>query len=56
MYTLLSKLIMVVGFLLLVFMIYTEDEPGAIPLFLVLVGTGWYFITRFRMRSQRQAK
>jgi hypothetical protein len=52
MQALLSGIIMVVGVLLMTFTIYTESEPGALPLFLVLGSTIWYFITRFRMRSQ----
>lgn len=41
----------VTGFILLIMMIYTEDEPGAIPLLLLVIGTGWYFLTRFREKN-----
>ncbi len=51
---LLSLLTMGHGFLLLISMIVIEDEPGAIPLLLILLGTGWYFILRFRTRSRPQ--
>lgn len=45
--------ILVIGVALMIFMITTESEPGALPLLLVLVGTGWYLLTRRRMRSHR---
>lgn len=50
---LISILITVIGIVLLTFMIVTEDEPGAIPLLLIVTGTGWYFITRSKMKSQK---
>jgi len=52
MHSLLSVLTLVMGVALLIFMIVVEDEPGAIPLLLIVAGTGWYFITRNRIRSQ----
>ncbi len=48
---LLSLLVLLVGIILLVFMIITEDEPGAIPLLLVIFGAGWYLFTRSKLRS-----
>jgi len=47
----LSVLTIVLGIALLVFMIIVENEPGAIPLLLIVIGTGWYFLTRYRLRS-----
>jgi hypothetical protein len=55
-HSLLSQIIMGIGVLLLVFMIITEDEPGALPLFLLLAGSIWYFITRYRIRSLSHQK
>lgn len=52
--TILSSVVLAVGFMLLVFMIITEDEPGAIPLLLILTGTIWFFITHLRKRSWRK--
>lgn len=52
-HTLLSALTIVIGALLMTYMIYVESEPGALPLLLVVGGTGWYFITRARIRSHR---
>lgn len=48
---LIAKLILAVGFVLMVRQMYFDDEPGAIPLLLIVVGTGWYFATRRRMRT-----
>lgn len=48
----LSVLTIVIGLLLLTFMIVVEDEPGAIPMLLILFGTGWYLFTRHKIRSQ----
>jgi hypothetical protein len=45
---LLSLITLSIGVLLMVFMIITEDEPGALPLLLIIIGTGWYFISWFR--------
>lgn len=56
MQSLLSKLVIAIGILLMVFMITTESEPGALPLFLILVGTIWFFITKFRLRSQSRTQ
>lgn len=52
---LIATIFMVVGILLMTFTITTESEPGALPLLLVVVGTGWYIITRFRLRSHNRA-
>lgn len=52
MYKLLSLLTIFIGLALLTFMIVVEDEPGALPLVLIVIGTGWYFFTRLKIRSQ----
>jgi dipeptide/tripeptide permease len=51
---LLSALILMTGVLLMAYMISVESEPGAIPLFLIVLGTGWYATARFQHRSHRQ--
>ncbi len=48
----LSIITIVLGLALLIFMIKVEDEPGALPLFLILVGTVWFFVNRVRIRRQ----
>lgn len=47
---LLSALLLGVGLLLLAFMVVTEDEPGALPLGLVLTGAVWHVVARRRRR------
>ena len=42
-----------IGIVLLGFMIAVEDEPGAIPLFLIIAGTVWFFTTRSKIKSQQ---
>ncbi|MEP1152760.1 MAG: hypothetical protein JXR20_01300 [Balneola sp.] len=39
----LSILMIITGVLLMGFMIVVEDEPGAIPLLLLIIGTAWLF-------------
>jgi lipoprotein signal peptidase len=48
---LLSVLTIGVGVVLLIYMILVENQPGAIPLLLIVFGAGWYFITRHRNRA-----
>lgn len=35
-----------VGVALMLGMMYWESEPGAIPLALILIGGGWWFVAR----------
>lgn len=44
----LSIVLITVGLVLMIFMITVEDEPGAIPLFMILSGIVWFFKTRLR--------
>lgn len=41
----------VIGLALIIMMIVVEDEPGALPLALIVGGAGWYLVTRRRARS-----
>ncbi len=50
---LISILMIVIGIALMTFMVIVEDEPGAIPLLLIVMGTGWYFVTRSKMKAQK---
>ena len=45
----LSLLVLLIGAGLMARQMYADDEPGAIPLLLVLVGVGWFLITRVRI-------
>lgn len=53
-HTRLSVLTFVTGLVLMARQMYADDEPGAIPLLLVVVGIAWFVITRVRI--QRAAK
>jgi len=48
---LVSLIITTIGILLMIFMIISESEPGAIPLLIIIFGAGWYFITKLKIRS-----
>lgn len=47
----LSALAVLIGVALMVYMIYAESEPGAIPLLVATLGIGWYVITQNKIRS-----
>lgn len=53
-HTRLSVVAIVIGVVLMIFMISTESEPGALPLLLILGGTGWYLLMRGRTRSHHR--
>ena len=50
----LSALTIAIGFVLMLGKIYADREPGAIPMLLVVLGTGWYLVARVRTRSRRR--
>jgi len=52
---LISAIIFFIGLALMIFMITTESEPGALPLLLVVVGITWHLIPRFRFRRVAKA-
>ena len=45
----LSILMIIIGVSLMGFMIVVEDEPGAIPLLLIVTGVVWYFYIKRKM-------
>ena len=47
-----SMLILAIGIALLIYMVTVEDEPGALPLGLIVLGIGWFFIARARLRPR----
>jgi hypothetical protein len=47
----LSFLTLLIGFALLIMMIVVEDEFGALPLGLIVVGAAWHLVTRRRIKS-----
>lgn len=50
----LSILTIAIGFVLMAAKIYADSEPGAIPLLLVVLGVGWYFVRRVRTPSHHE--
>ena len=50
----LAALTVAAGLVLMAGKIYADSEPGAIPMLLVVLGTGWYLVTRARTRSPRR--
>jgi len=51
---LLSALVLAIGLVLMTYMIYVESEPGLLPILLVVLGVGWYAITRARVRWRHE--
>lgn len=43
-----------IGLALMIMMIVMEDELGALPLALIVLGTAWYLMTRRRARLSRK--
>lgn len=50
-HSVLSTVTIVLGLVLLVYMVTVEDEPGALPLLLIVVGIGWKLVMRYRVRA-----
>jgi hypothetical protein len=53
-HTALSLLVVALGVALLIYMITVEDEPGALPLALIVGGIAWLVIARVRIRPREQ--
>ncbi len=47
----LAVLVLVLGLFLLIFMITIEDEPGALPLMLIVASTIWLLIINYRNKK-----
>lgn len=50
----LSALTVALGVVLLIYMVTVENEPGGIPLLLIVLGGGWHLTTRARIRSHHR--
>ncbi len=46
-----SIVIILLGLVLLAFMVIVEDEPGALPLFLIITGTTWLLFIQKKIRK-----
>lgn len=44
-----------VGLALMIYMITVEDEPGAVPLLMIITGAVWYFFARKQKLMQNIA-
>lgn len=51
--TVVAMLIIIVGVVLMIGKIVVDSEPGGIPILLILVGTGWFFVQQIRTRSHQ---
>jgi hypothetical protein len=51
-HTLLAATLTLLGMALVAFMVVVESEPGALPLAMVLAGSAWLGITRWRARRR----
>ena len=51
-YTALSILILLFGVISLVYMIKVEDEPGALSLFLIILGTLSLIVNQVKIKKQ----
>jgi hypothetical protein len=48
----LSLLTVFLGIVLLIYMIMVEDEPGALPLLLIVTGVVWFIISRNQIKKK----
>ena len=53
-HTPISVITIAIGVVLMIYMIFVEDEPGGIPLLLIVFGIGGYFVMRVRIRSHQK--
>jgi DMSO reductase anchor subunit len=54
-YRMLSVLIILLGVLFMIYMITVEDEPGALPLFLIISGTVGFIINKSHLKKRLRA-
>lgn len=47
----LSLLTILLGAVLLVYMIKVEDELGAVPLILIIIGIVWFFVNLYQSKK-----
>jgi hypothetical protein len=46
-----SIITILLGAILIFYMIKVEDEPGALPLFLLFAGTVWLIVTQLQIKK-----
>lgn len=52
-YKIFSIAIILIGVILITYMMKIEDEPGALPLFLIVIGISWFITNQIKIRNQR---
>jgi hypothetical protein len=55
-YRILASLTVLFGAILIIYMIRVEDEPGALPLLLIIAGTVWLFTVQYRIKRHLRNK
>lgn len=50
-YRILSLLTILIGVLLMTYMIKAEDEPGALPLLLIITGILWFIVNQIKLKN-----
>ncbi|NND71550.1 MAG: hypothetical protein HKN43_08215 [Rhodothermales bacterium] len=53
-HSLLSMVTISAGAVLMIFMIVAEDEPGAIPLLMIVLGAAWYLASTKKAGRNQQ--
>jgi hypothetical protein len=53
-HSILSAIIVAIGVVVMIVVGYTLDEPNLISPVLIVIGAGWFVITRFRIWSHRK--
>lgn len=50
-YRILSILTILLGLILIVYMIKVEDEPGALPLLIIITGAIWFIVNQIKIKK-----
>ena len=48
-----ALLTVITGLTLMIYMIIVEDEPGALPLLMIIIGAVWYFIISAKTKAKK---
>lgn len=48
-----AMITLAIGLALMIFMITVEDEPGALPLLMIIIGAVWFYILRAKVKAQK---
>lgn len=56
MHTFIPVLTTAMGLVLMIGKMHADSEPGALPILLIVLGVGWYVMTRMQTRSHVTAR